>query len=84
VRGAETAALELPQPLALAHALTLVVLYAESGSPKFEAAAVRWLGRYALERHDLRLAEIQLAVGALACLRGLRKERAAKTLLGLL
>ena len=45
---AEDAARELPN-LALEDALQLVHLYAERGSPKFEPAARRWLGRYLSE-----------------------------------
>ncbi len=70
--------------LSLIHALSLVVLYARAGSPKFESAAVRWLARLSLEGHELRLNEIQLAAAALACLRGRKHERAEKTLLRLL
>jgi hypothetical protein len=42
---AEDAARELPT-LPLEDALQLVHLYAERGSPKYERAALRWLGRY--------------------------------------
>ena len=45
---AEDAARELPN-LPLEHALELVHLYAERGSPKFEKAAIRWLERYLTE-----------------------------------
>jgi hypothetical protein len=68
----------------LGNALALVVLYARTGSPKFEPAAVRWLARLALEGRDVRLAEVQLAAAALASLPGLRHEMAEKTLLRLL
>ena len=80
---AEIAARELGF-LSLQNALAFVVRYAQEDSPKFESAAVRWLARLALEGRDIRLAEIQLAAGALASLRGLRRERAEKALLGLL
>ncbi len=80
---AEHAARELGW-LSLVDALSLVVAYARTGSPKFEPAAVRWLARLALEGRDLRLPDLQLAAAALACLRGARSERAEKTLLGLL
>lgn len=70
--------------LSLLDALALVALYARTGSPKFEPAALRWLARLALEGHDLQLADLQLAAAALACLRGLRREKAEKTLLRLL
>ena len=45
---AEDAARELPN-LPLEDALQLVQLYAERGSPKYEKAALRWLGRYLTE-----------------------------------
>jgi hypothetical protein len=54
------------------------------GSPKFEAAAVRWLARFGLEGRDVRLADVQLAAAAFASLRGVRHEKAEKTLLRLL
>ena len=77
------AARELPF-VSLLNALALVVLYARTGSPKFEAAAVRWLARLALEGKDVRLAELQLAASALACLRSTKVETAEKTLLRML
>ena len=46
--AAEDAARELPN-LPLEDALQLVHLYAERGSPKYEKAALRWLGRYLAE-----------------------------------
>jgi len=46
---AEDAARELPNP-SLEHALMLVHLYAEVGSPKYEKAALRWLERYLAEQ----------------------------------
>jgi hypothetical protein len=45
---AEDAARELPA-LSLEDALQLVHLYAERNSPKYEKAALRWLGRYLAE-----------------------------------
>jgi hypothetical protein len=83
VDQAEMAARELT-PLSLIDALSVVVLYAREGSPKFEPAAVRWLMRLTVERPEVRLAEVQLAASALACLRGRRGERARETLLRLL
>jgi hypothetical protein len=83
VEQAEMAAREMGR-LSLIHALSLVVLYARAGSPKFEPAAVRWLARLALERREVRLNEIQLAASALACLRSRKHEQAEKTLLRLL
>ncbi|CAN5196043.1 hypothetical protein BH20ACT13_BH20ACT13_13490 [soil metagenome] len=80
---AETVARELGF-LSLENALALVILYAGEESPKFDAAAVRWLARLALEGRDVRRVDVQLASAALLSLRGLRRERAEKTLLGLL
>ena len=45
---AEDAARELPN-LSLNDALQLVHLYADTESPKYERAALRWLGRYLAE-----------------------------------
>ena len=70
--------------MSLMNALSLVVCYARAGSPKFEAAAVRWLARLALEGQDVGLADVQLAAAALACLRTRRHEKAEKMLLRLL
>ena len=52
----------------LPDALALVALYASEESPRFDTAAVRWLARYALERDDVRLADLQMAAAALASL----------------
>jgi len=51
--------------LSLRDALGLLSLYAAEDSPKFERAAVRWLGRLALESDDLSLDDVQLATAAL-------------------
>jgi hypothetical protein len=64
VMHAELAARELPM-LTLEDALRLVALYAESGSPKAEKAAVRWLWRLLDERPTLALGEVVRAAGAL-------------------
>lgn len=63
----------------LPDALALVGLYASEGSPRFDKAAVRWLARYALERDDARLADLQLAAAALLALQE-RPERAMRVL----
>jgi len=80
---AELAAREMGR-LGLAEALALVGLYAAAGSPKFESAAVRWLARLALEKHEVTLGHVQLAAAALAELRGKHHEAAIKTLLRLM
>jgi hypothetical protein len=64
---AEDAARELPN-LSLEHALMLVHLYAQCGSPKFERAAMRWLERY-LEEAEPSLARFAKAVQDLDKLR---------------
>jgi hypothetical protein len=46
---AEAAAREMPQ-VSLEDALKLVHLYGEKDSPKYEAAAMKWLRRYLDER----------------------------------
>jgi hypothetical protein len=43
---ADAVARELPRPLSLEDALKLTHLYAEKESPKYEAAAMKWLRRY--------------------------------------
>ena len=62
--AAEDAAREMPQ-LSLRDALRLVHLYADRGSPKFEAAAQRWLCRY-LEEASPRLVDVAKAATSLA------------------
>jgi hypothetical protein len=68
----------------LMNALALVVVYARANSPKFEAAAVRWLARLALEGRDVKLLDLQLAAAAVSSLRGHKTDAAEKTLLRLL
>ena len=65
--GAEVAAREMAF-LSLPDALGLLALYAAEDSPKFDKAAVRWLGRLALEYEDLSLHDLQLAAAALHAL----------------
>jgi len=64
VRMAELAAREMGW-VPLREALALVVLYAVEGDPRFERAAARWLGQLTVERRELEVQEIQLAVAAL-------------------
>jgi hypothetical protein len=61
---AEDAAREMG-PLSLEDALQLVHLYAERGSPKYEAAAMKWLQRY-LDESEPRLASFSKIVVELA------------------
>jgi hypothetical protein len=62
--AAEDAAREMPQ-LSLEDALQLVHLYADRGSPKFEAAAMKWLRRY-LDESSPRLEHFAKVVVSLA------------------
>jgi hypothetical protein len=53
--------------------------------PAHGSRPLRFVARaLALERRVIRLTDVQLAAAALACLRGTRRERAEKTLFGLL
>ena len=67
VFGAEIAAKEMAF-LSLRDAIGLLALYAAEDSPKLDKAAVRWLGRLALESDDLSLHDLQLAAAALQAL----------------
>ena len=78
---AELAAREMGR-VPLVDALQLVKLYASTGSPKAEPAAVRWLARLALERPRTTISELQLAAAALDQLSE-RPKTAARTLLDL-
>jgi hypothetical protein len=62
--AAEDAAREMPE-LSLEDALQLVHLYADRGSPKYEAAARRWLYRY-LEENAPELENLAEVVTSLA------------------
>jgi hypothetical protein len=64
---AEAAAQDLPQ-VSLEDALKLVHLYAERESPKFEAAAMKWLRRY-LNESSPTLANFAKVTGNLATMR---------------
>jgi hypothetical protein len=78
---AELAAREMGH-VPLEDALALVLLYATTGSPKAEPAAVRWLARLALERPRTTIGELQLAAAALGQLAE-RPKTASRTLLEL-
>jgi len=80
--NAELTAYELHSPMALGFALDLLVLYAETGSDKFEKAAVRWLGKLLTEK-PMPLAIAAQAVELVAALRGPGKEGAAAALASL-
>ena len=65
--GAEIAAREMAY-MSLRDALGLLALYAAEDSPKYGKAAIRWLGRLALESDDFVLEDLQLAAAALQAL----------------
>jgi len=52
--------------LQLGHALDLCRLLAAQDDPRFERAAVRWHGRFVIERGVERLTESQLVLASLA------------------
>lgn len=53
------------KPLPLGYALDLCRLLALEGGPRFEQAAVRWHGRFVVERSIERLSESQLLLASL-------------------
>lgn len=81
--AAEAAARELGR-LTLVDALSLTVLLSERAPGRFERAAVRWHGRFELERPAVSLLESQFALAALSALQGAEAERGARALAGLL
>jgi hypothetical protein len=72
-------AAELPY-VGLHDALGILLVIEDKHEERFEAAAVRWAGRLALEAPDLQLAELS---GALESLHALPDEHAQRTLLAL-
>ena len=58
------AARELPQ-VALDDALRICLVLRDGDHDRYERAAVRWLGRFALEGRDITIAELPLAADAL-------------------
>jgi hypothetical protein len=66
--------------VALPDALGILIVIEAKDDERFEAAAVRWAGRLALEARDLTLAEL---AGAVESLHALPDEHAQRTLLAL-
>jgi len=80
-------ALRLPlrtRYVSLPNALRLVCVYAAADDPKFDAAAVTFLGRLIAERRSNTLGSMQLVCVALGELRGERRQEALRTLLRVL
>jgi hypothetical protein len=61
------AAAELPR-VDLGDALSVCVLLRDREPERFERAAVRWLGRFCVERPDASIDDVQRAAGALRAL----------------
>src|SRR5437588_4378553 len=61
------AALELPH-VALDDALRICLVLRGGDPERYERAAVRWLGRFALEARAVCIADLRAAAGALAAL----------------
>jgi hypothetical protein len=61
------AALELPR-VALDDALRICLVLRGGDSARYERAAVRWLGRFALEAHGVTIDDLRLAADALDAL----------------
>lgn len=61
------AALELPQ-VALEDALRICLVFRDGDPERYERAAVRWLGRFALEARGVTIEALQAAASALDAL----------------
>jgi hypothetical protein len=66
--------------VSLMDALGILLVIEREAEERFDAAAVRWAGRLAMETPDLELSEL---AGALECLEALPDEHAQRVLLGL-
>ena len=64
---AAAAALELPR-IGLADALRICLLFRDGDPDRYERAAVRWLGRFALEARGVTIEELRLAADVLDAL----------------
>jgi hypothetical protein len=62
-----TAARELPQ-VALNDALQICLVLRDGDPGRYERAAVRWLGRFALEARGVTIRDLRAAAAALDCL----------------
>jgi hypothetical protein len=58
------AAAEL-RTISLTDALAILVLLAQQRPTRYPRAAARWIGRLALERRDITIAELRVAIDAL-------------------
>jgi hypothetical protein len=67
------AALELPR-IALEDALRICLVLRSGDPDRFERAAVRWLGRFALEARQVTIEDLRQAADALAALPSLTAE----------
>jgi hypothetical protein len=62
-----TAARELPQ-VGLEDALRICLVFRDGDPDRYERAAVRWLGRFALEAHGVTIDALRIAADALDAL----------------
>jgi len=62
------AAADLPQ-VRLDDALHVCVLLRDQAPERYEAAAVRWIGRFCVEKHDVSLDDVEQARGAFVLMR---------------
>lgn len=74
-------AAELPH-IGLRDALEICLLVRDQDLERFERAAVRWLGRFALEAREVTIDAVQIAARALDAMPS-QPERAMETLAGL-
>lgn len=68
------------KPLSLREALELLPLIAEHEPAKFDAAAVRWHGRWLTERRSANLLGSGVVLSALGSLRGPRRDEGMRLL----
>lgn len=73
---------QLVSHLPLADGLRVCLSLADTGSPSFELAALRWHSCFCSRAFDITLSEAQEVLAALAGLSGLRRRAAAEELLG--
>jgi hypothetical protein len=79
--GVRSAARDMPSVVTLSVAVQVLVLMLEVDDPAFDAAAVRWIGRFVNDRKGVELTEVLAAVEALEAL---PDPDAQRTLAGLL
>ena len=79
--AAREAAREFSSPLGLIDALQVLLLMLEVDDPTYDAAAVRWVGRFAIECRGVTLTEIYAAAESLDALPSADAEATLTTLI---